>query len=34
VIRDDVGEQLTHIDRQTEVDKLLADLKAQRGLAN
>jgi phage shock protein A len=34
LLRDDVGEQLTHIDRQTEVDKLLADLKARRGLAN
>jgi phage shock protein A len=34
LIRDNIGEQLTHIDRQTEVDKLLADLKTRRGLAN
>jgi phage shock protein A len=32
--RDDVAEQLFHLDRQTEVDKSLADLKAKRGLSN
>ncbi|HXN21218.1 MAG TPA: hypothetical protein VOA41_00585 [Candidatus Dormibacteraeota bacterium] len=32
--RDDVAEQLFHLDRQTEVDKLLADLKAKRDLSN
>jgi phage shock protein A len=34
LMRDDVGEQLIHIDRQTEVDKLLSELKARRALSN
>jgi len=32
LLTDDVGEKLTHLDRDTEVDRLLADLKARRGL--
>lgn len=34
LVRDDVADQLVHLDRQTEVDKLLADLKAKRSLSN
>src|SRR5437879_6190220 len=32
LLTDDVGEKLTRLDRDTEVDRLLADLKARRGL--
>ena len=32
LLTDDVGEKLTRLDRDAEVDRLLADLKARRGL--
>src|SRR5207249_7274276 len=32
LLSDDVGEKLTRLDRDAEVDRLLADLKARRGL--
>jgi phage shock protein A len=32
LLTDDTGERLTRLDRDTEVDRLLADLKARRGL--
>jgi phage shock protein A len=32
LLTDDVGDKLTRIDRDAEVDRLLADLKARRGL--
>jgi phage shock protein A len=32
LLSDDTGERLTRIDRDTEVDRLLADLKSRRGL--
>ena len=32
LLGDDVGEKLTRLDRDAEVDRLLADLKARRGL--
>jgi len=32
LLTDDVGEKLTRLDRDTEVDRLLADLKTRRGL--
>lgn len=32
LLTDDVGEQLTRLDRDSEVDRLLADIKSKRGL--
>jgi hypothetical protein len=32
LVSDDVAERLTRLDRDSEVDRLLADLKARRGL--
>ena len=32
LLNDDVGERLTRLDRDAEVDRLLAELKARRGL--
>ena len=32
LLADDVGDRLTRIDRDTELDRLLADLKARRSL--
>ena len=32
LLSDDMGEKLTRIDRDAEVDRLLAELKARRGL--
>jgi hypothetical protein len=32
LLTDDVGDRLTRLDRDAEVDRLLAELKARRGL--
>jgi len=32
LLNDDMGERLTRLDRDAEVDRLLAELKARRGL--